>query len=98
VTLLEVLAVPYRAGDPGLADRCETLLTRSRGVHMADIDRALLRAVAQIRAATGMSAPDALQVAAALRGRSSAYLTNDRRLPGVPGLRILQQRDYLPST
>jgi predicted nucleic acid-binding protein len=97
VTLIEVLVVPYRAGDLALAGRYETLLTRSRGIHMVDIDRALLRAAAQIRAATRMSAPDALQVAAALRARSSAYLTNDRRLPGVPGLRVLQLRDYLPT-
>jgi len=97
VTLLEVLVVPYLAGDVALAERYETLLTRSRGIHMVDIDRALLRAGAQIRALTGMRAPDALQVAATLRARSSAYLTNDRRLPQVPGLRVLQLRDYLPS-
>jgi predicted nucleic acid-binding protein len=97
VTLLEVLVVPYRAGDVALAELYETVLTRSRGIHMMDIDRALLRAGAQIRALTGMRAPDALQVAAALGARSSAYLTNDRRLPRVPGLRVLQLRDYLPS-
>jgi len=94
VTLLEVLVVPYRAGDLTLAERYETLLTRSRGIRMVDLDGALLRAGAQIRAVTGMRTPDALQVAAALRTRSTAYLTNDRRLPDVPGLRVLQLRDY----
>lgn len=95
VTLLEVLVVPYEVGDLALAERYETLLTRSRGIRMVDVDRALLRASAQIRALTRMTAPDALQVAAALRARASAYLTNDRRLPPVPGLRVLQLRDYL---
>ncbi|MGH7318203.1 MAG: type II toxin-antitoxin system VapC family toxin [Candidatus Rokuibacteriota bacterium] len=96
MTLIEVLVVPYRAGDLALAERYETLLTRSRGILMVDVDWALLRAGAQIRALTRMGAPDALQVAAALRARSSAYLTNDRRLPRVPDLRVLQLRDYLP--
>jgi predicted nucleic acid-binding protein len=95
VTLIEVLVVPYRAGDLALAERYETLLTRSRGIHVVDVDRALLRAGAQVRALTRMRTPDALQIAAALRARSSAYLTNDRRLPRVPGLRVLQLRDYL---
>lgn len=97
VTLLEVLVVPYRAGDIALAERYEAVLTQSRGIHMVDIDRALLRAAAQMRALTGMRAPDALQIAATLRARASAYLTNDRRLPRVPGLRVLQLQDYLPS-
>ncbi len=94
VTLLEVLVVPYRAGDCARR-QYETVLTRSRGIRMVDIDGALLRAGAEIRALTGMRTPDALQVAAALRARSTAYLTNDRRLPDVPGLRVLQLRDYL---
>jgi predicted nucleic acid-binding protein len=64
---------------------------------MVDVDAALLRAGAQLRALTGMRTPDALQVAAALRARSTAYVTNDRRLPDVPGLRVLQLRDYVPS-
>jgi predicted nucleic acid-binding protein len=97
VTLIETLAVPCRARDLALAERYEILLTRSRGIHMVDLDRALLRAGAQLRALTGMRTPDALQVAAALRTRSSAFLTNDRRLPRVPGLRVLQLPDYLPS-
>jgi predicted nucleic acid-binding protein len=97
VTLIETLVVPYRARDLALAQRYEILLTRSRGIHMVDLDRALLRAAAQLRALTRMRTPDALQVAAALRARSSAFLTNDRRLPRVPGLRVLQLRDYLAS-
>ncbi|HUF36872.1 MAG TPA: PIN domain-containing protein [Gemmatimonadales bacterium] len=95
LTLLEVLVVPYRAGDLALAEQYETLLTRSRGIRMVEVDAALLRSGAQLRALTRMRAPDALQVAAALRTRSTAYLTNDRRLPAAPGLRVLQLRDYL---
>ena len=97
VTLLECLVVPYRSGDVDLAARYEVQLTRSRGLRLVDIDRPLLRAAAQLRATLGIRTPDALQVAAALRERATAFVTNDRKLPSVPGLRILQLRDYLPA-
>jgi hypothetical protein len=64
VTLMEVLVIPYRAGDLSLADRYEALLTR-------------------------------MQLAAALSKRCSALLTNDRQMPELPGLKIIQLKAYL---
>jgi predicted nucleic acid-binding protein len=95
VTLLELLVVPYRAGDRALADRYEALLTRSRSVTVVEIDRSLLRAAAQLRATTGMRTPDALQLSAALRRRCGAFVTNDRRLTSLPTLPVIQVRDHL---
>jgi predicted nucleic acid-binding protein len=97
VTLLETLVVPYRAGDAQLAERYGAVLTRSRGVHLVDLDRPLLRSASQLRAATSVKTPDALQLAAALRARCTAYLTNDRELPRLPGLRVLQLSDYVSA-
>jgi predicted nucleic acid-binding protein len=94
LTLLEVLVVPYRAGDLTLAKRYEAVLTRSRGVRIMDLTRDHLRLAAQLRAATGVATPDALQLAASLAAGCSAFLTNDRRLPAVPGLRIVQLGSY----
>jgi predicted nucleic acid-binding protein len=90
ITLLEVLVVPYRAGDRALADRYEALLTRSRGIQLVDATRDQLRAAAQLRAATGVRTPDALQLVAALGAGCTAFVTNDRRLPAISGLRIVQ--------
>lgn len=95
VTLLEVLVAPYRVGDATLARRYEALLTRSRGVTLVDLNRPLLRAAAQLRATYGVRTPDALQLAAGLSRRCGSFLTNDRRLPDLPGLRVLQLRDYV---
>ena len=95
LTLLEVLVVPYRFADHLLAERYEALLTRSRGVRVAEISREHLRAAAQLRAATGVKTPDALQLVAALAADCPSFLTNDRALPTVPGLRILQLSSYL---
>lgn len=94
LTLLEVMVVPFRVGDAALAASYEALLTRSRGLHLVDIDRDQLRAAAQLRARYGVRTPDALQLAAALQERCSAFITNDRRLPAVPGLRIVQLDEY----
>ena len=96
LTLLEVLVVPYRTGDRGLADQYERLLTHARGLDLCAIDRETLRAAALLRAThRGLRTPDALQLVAALAFGCSAFLTNDRDLPSLPGLNVLQLRDYL---
>jgi predicted nucleic acid-binding protein len=95
LTLLEVLIVPYRAGNRVLADRYEALLTRSRGIRLVDVTREQLRAAAHLRAVTGVKTPDALQLVAALTVGCATFLTNDRRLPSIPGLRILQLDSYV---
>jgi len=91
----EVLVVPYRNGDYQLAARYEKVLTQSRGVKIADISRDQLRAAAQLRAATGTKTPDSLRLVAALTYNCSAFLTNDRDLPAIPGVPILQLQSYL---
>lgn len=96
LTLLEVLVVPYRSGDRLLAERYEALLTRSRGVGIVEISRGHLRAAAQLRAATGTKTPDALQLVAAMGAGCATFLTNDRKLPALRGLRILQLASYAP--
>jgi predicted nucleic acid-binding protein len=94
LTLLEVLVVPYRAGDASLAGRYEQLLTNSRGIRIVELSRDQLRDAAQLRAATNLRTPDALQLASALRYGCAAFVTNDRRLPAVRGTRVLQLADY----
>ena len=94
LTLLEVLVVPYRAGNAVLAQRYESLLTRSRGVQLIDVTREHLQAAAQLRAATAVKTPDALQMAAALAAGCATFVTNHRRLPQVPGLRVIELASY----
>ena len=96
LTLLEVLVVPYRSGDHLLAARYEAILSRSRGVRMVEISRKEMRAAAQLRASTGLKTPDALQLAVALVAGCRTFLTNDRGLPPIPGVRIIQLGVYLP--
>lgn len=95
LTLLEVMVVPYRAGNIELAARYEAILTNSRGISLIDISREQLRDAAQLRAATGLRTPDALQLAAAIAAGCTTFVTNDRRIPSVTGMRVLQLQDYL---
>jgi len=95
LTVLELLVVPYRAGNRLLAERYEALLTRSRGLRLVDLSHDQLRAAAQLRAATGVKTPDALQLVAAIGAGCTTFLTNDRRLPPVPGLRVVELTSYV---
>ena len=96
LTLLEVLAVPYRTGNLELAERYEAHLSRSRGVRLVDVGRPQLRMAAQLRALhPSVRTPDALQLASALTAGCPTFVTNDRDLPPVPGLRVLKLRSYL---
>ena len=98
LTLMEVLVVPYRIGNFSLADRYEALLTRSRGLRFIDIDRPLLKTAARLRAAFRLKPPDAIQVAAAMVAHCHAFVTNDKRIPAMPGLEVVQLENYLPPT
>ena len=94
ITLLETLVIPVRAGNFSLAERYEFLLTHSRGLRLLDLNRPLVRLAAQIRGLEGLKTPDAIQVAAALHAGCTTFVTNDRRIPAIGGLRVLQLRDY----
>ena len=78
----------------GLAEHYEELLSNSRGIAVMDLTRDQLRIAAQLRAATGVKTPDALQLAAALGAGCTTFVTNDRRIPAIRGMRVLQLGDY----
>lgn len=95
LTLLEVLVVPLRANDSVLAARYDSLLTKSRGVHVVDLSRDQLRTAAQLRAQyAGLRTPDAIQLAAAISKGCRTFVTNDRRMPAPDGLRVLQLSEF----
>ena len=95
LTLLEVLVLPLRHGNQLLAGRYESALSASANVSLIDITRDQLRASAGLRAAVRIRTADALQVTAAMTSGCNTFITNDRRLPAIPGLRILQLSDYV---
>jgi predicted nucleic acid-binding protein len=89
LTLLEVLVQPLRASLPALAEEYEQILRQSSGIALIPVDTRLLRLAAHLRAATAMKTPDAIQLASALIAGCTAFLTNDHRIPQVPGIRLV---------
>jgi len=94
ITLLETLVIPLRNKDVTLALQYEQLLSESRGLTLLDLDRNLLCKASALRADLNIKTPDALQIAAAKQEKCTAFVTNDRRLPKIAGLAVLQLSDY----
>ena len=59
------------------------------------MDAVLARRAVVLRAEYGLRVPDALQIAAALEARATAFVTNDQRLTKVKELSVFQFDDYL---
>lgn len=97
IALMETLVLPYRLGNILLAKQYEALFRKSRGLRCADITANTCRIAAQLRAAYSIKTPDALQLAAALMAKCSTFVTNDRVLPPIEGIHIVQIEDYLHS-
>jgi predicted nucleic acid-binding protein len=66
-------------------------------LRLVDLDWAQLRMAAQLRALYRIRTPDALQLVAALSHHCTTFVTNDRALPKLPGIRIIQLRDHVRS-
>lgn len=98
LTLLETLVGPYRARNQELASRYEAILTNGRGLTMVPIDVSVLQAAARIRATTRIHTPDALQLASGLLTKCTAFLTNDRRVPALGNMAVLQLDDFVASS
>lgn len=95
ITLIETLVIPFRFNDKKLAEKYERILTKSRGMKFFELDIEILRNAAFLRAKFNIKTPDAFQIAAAQKGDCSSFVTNDRRLPNIEGLTIIQLSNYL---
>lgn len=89
VTLTEVLAKPKQAGDVPIEQAYRRRLPGSRNFMLVPIDAATADDAAGLRARYRLRSPAALQIAAALRAGSEAFLTNDAALRHISELRVL---------
>jgi predicted nucleic acid-binding protein len=93
VALLEVLVLPLRQGDTHLAQAYRTILLNSRSLTSVPVSAAIAEQAAQLRAQFTIRTPDAIHVATALYAGAPVFLTNDTRLPVIPGITILALDD-----
>lgn len=89
MSLLEALVVPLRRGDTDLARKYRDILSETRGLTTMSIFSSIAEEAAKLRASYNIRTPDAIQMATATFARAKFFLTNDKRLPSLPGLQVL---------
>lgn len=97
VTLAEILTKPFADKNFSLADEIKFTLKSYSSLSVAPIDAKLGEAAALIRARYTIRLPDALQVAAALQGEATLFLTNDKRVKKFDALQVLMLSDFIQS-
>jgi len=95
ITLIEACVQPRRQGRLDLVQSYERALLYSRQVQMLPVNTALARHTVALRAQYDIHVPDAIQIAAAIEAKATAFVTNDRRLAKVKELPILLLDDYI---
>jgi len=95
LTLTEVLVRPIRAGNIELAEQYREIISDEANLTALPISVEIAEAAAHIRAKHNLRTPDAIQVASAIQGGASFFLTNDVRLIDVPDLEVLVLNNLL---
>ena len=97
VTLAEILTKPFADKNFSLADDIKFTLKSFSSLAVAAIDEKLAEAAALIRARYAIRLPDALQVAAAIQGEATLFLTNDKRVKKIDAVEVLVLTEFLHS-
>ena len=89
VALLEVLVHPLRRNDVRLAETYRAILLHNTALTTLPVSAEIAELAAGLRANFAIRTPDALHVATARQAGATFFLTNDTRLPTIPGLTIV---------
>lgn len=95
ITLMELAVRPLQLGRADIADEYDGVLSTYPHLAVVDLDRLAARRAAELRAAYRLRPADALQVAACLEHRATAFLTNDRDLRRVVEMPTLLLDDFV---
>ena len=97
VTSAEILTKPFVDKNFFLADEIKFTLGSFSSLSVTVIDEKLAEAAALIRARYTIRLPDALQIAAGIRGGATLFLTNDKRVKKVDAVEVLVLSDFLQN-
>lgn len=95
VTLAEILTKPFAEKNFPLADELKFTLKSFSALSVVTIDEKLAEAAALIRARHRIRLSDALQLAAAIQGEASVFLTNDKRVKQITDVEVLVLSEFL---
>jgi predicted nucleic acid-binding protein len=89
LSLTEVLVHPYKFGNRSLAQMYFDILQHQRNLTTLPVSAEIATEAARLRAAYGLKTPDSIQIATAIVGRATSFLTNDGEFAPIPGLKIV---------
>ncbi len=89
VTLVEVLVHPLRQKNTALAQEYREILMNQESLTVVELTPDIAETAAQLRATYNLRSPDSIQMATAIHEGASFFVTNDARLPSLPGLTVL---------
>ncbi len=95
VTLAEILAKPIADKNFSLVEEIKFTLKSFTALTILSIDEKLAEAAALIRARYKLRLPDAFQIAAAIQGEASLFLTNDKAAKKIDTIELLVVSDYV---
>lgn len=89
ITLAEVMAGPFAAGNEVVAMQYREVLCQSPGWQTVPVDEEIAAEAARLRARYRLRLPDAIQVATAITSRAWALVTHDSVLAKIKDIRVL---------
>lgn len=91
LTLVEVLIHPLRLGNSQLANEYRRILLHANNVETVPVTALIAEEAARLRAKHNLRTPDSIQIATAITGGATSFLTNDTHLqsPMIPKILIL---------
>ncbi len=89
ITLAEVMAGPFAAGNEVLAMQYREVICHSPGWQTVAVDENVATEAARLRARYRLRLPDAIQVATAISARAWALVTHDSALAKIRDIRVL---------
>ncbi len=86
---MEVLVVPKREGQVQLCRRYRELFASFPQLEVLAIDQSIAEVASDLRATYTLRTPDALHLATAIVAGAEAFVSEDRRLPQLPAMRVI---------
>jgi predicted nucleic acid-binding protein len=89
ITMLELLVQPYRLADMDRVNKFYALLSTYPHLEWSAPTLEIADLAARLRAEHNLKTPDALQVATALAGQATGFISNDPVFQRVAGLEVV---------
>ncbi len=89
LTLVEVLVQPLRLGNVELVEQYRNVVLDQENLTIVPVSVEIAEIAARLRATQNLRTPDAIQIATAIQGGATFFLTNDARLADCSDLEVL---------